>query len=59
VVTDSLTTGPAGGLSGADEIIVHAYMAAFTAALLAWADSGGKRTLEEHLHESFDALRRR
>ena len=33
-----------------------AYFAAFTAGLLAWADSNGERKLEETLDEAFRAL---
>lgn len=43
-------------LSPADSIVVTAYMAAFTAGLLAWADSGGERKVEELVDEAFDAL---
>ena len=57
VVVDALPTPP--GMRPADAIIVNAYMSAFTAALLRWADGDGERKLEELVEEAFDALRRR
>ena len=36
--------------------MVNAYLAAYTAGLLAWADSNGERKVEEPSHEAFDAL---
>ena len=49
--------GEAGGRPRpADAIRVNAYMTAFTAALLAWADGNGERKIEELLDESFEAL---
>jgi AcrR family transcriptional regulator len=54
VLADALPTPP--GMRPADAIIVNAYMAAYTAALLAWADGNGERTLEEIVEEAFDAL---
>jgi AcrR family transcriptional regulator len=53
-----------GGLPGedgaelrqSDAILVNAYMAAFTSALLVWADSNGERKLEEAMDEAFEAL---
>jgi AcrR family transcriptional regulator len=41
----------------ADVIVVNAYMAAFTSALLAWADCAGERKIEELADEAFEALR--
>lgn len=43
-------------LRPAETIVVNAYMAAFTAGLLAWADSNGELKLEELIDEAFDAL---
>ena len=40
-------------------ILVNAYMAAFTSALLAWADCGGERKIEELMDEAFSALQGR
>ena len=57
VVVDALPAPP--GMRPADAIIVNAYMSAFTAALLRWADGNGDRTLEELVEEAFDALQRR
>jgi hypothetical protein len=37
---------------------VDAHLAAYTRALLAWADSDGQRDLETLLGEAFDALQR-
>ena len=39
-----------------DVILVNAYMAAFTSALLAWADCNGERKIEELTDEAFEAL---
>jgi AcrR family transcriptional regulator len=39
-----------------DAAVVNAYMAAFTAGVLAWADGHGERKIEEHILEAFDAL---
>jgi len=38
---------------------VNAYMSAYTAALLAWADCNGERKIDELVEESFDALQPR
>ena len=43
-------------LRQADVILINAYMSAFTSALLAWADCGGERTVEELMDEAFGAL---
>ena len=59
VVADALPTPPGGALRPADAIVVNAYMSAYTAALLAWADSNGDRKLEEAMDEAFDALQPR
>ncbi|WP_375539262.1 hypothetical protein [Blastococcus sp. TML/M2B] len=43
--------------SGTAEVVqAGAYLAAFTTALLAWADSGGERKLDEVFDEAFGAL---
>lgn len=44
-------------LSPADRVIAMAYLTAFTATFLAWADCNGERSLEEIAEESFEALR--
>jgi hypothetical protein len=54
-----LRTEPGRSLPAGDAIVVNAYLSAYTAALLAWADDNGERKLEEHMEEAFDALRRR
>jgi hypothetical protein len=38
--------------------VVNAYMAAFTAGVLDWADGDGERKIEEHVAEAFEALER-
>ena len=43
-------------LSPADQVVVNAYLSAFTQGMLAWADGGGERKLEELVDEAFDAL---
>jgi AcrR family transcriptional regulator len=59
VVADALPTEPGKSLPPADAIVINAYMSAYTAALLAWADCDGERKLEDLIEESFDALGRR
>jgi AcrR family transcriptional regulator len=44
------------GIRPQDAAVVNAYMAAFTAGVLAWADGHGERKIEEHVLEAFDAL---
>jgi AcrR family transcriptional regulator len=58
LVADALPTEPGAALRPGDAIVVNAYMSAYTAGLLAWADSNGERTLEEHMEEAFEALQR-
>jgi AcrR family transcriptional regulator len=41
----------------ADAILINAYLAAFTSALLNWADCNGERKLEELVDEAFAAIR--
>ena len=36
--------------------MVNAYLSAYTAGLLAWADHNGDRKVEELIEEAFDAL---
>jgi AcrR family transcriptional regulator len=59
VVAEALPPDAGGALRPADAIIVNAYMSAYTAALLSWADCNGERKLEELLDEAFDALEQR
>lgn len=43
-------------LRPADAVVVNAYLAAFTAGLLAWADGEGADNLEDLVDEAFQAL---
>ena len=55
MVVDALPhEGRAGG--PAESIVVNAYLTAYTAGLLAWADGNGERKLEELIDEAFDVL---
>jgi AcrR family transcriptional regulator len=55
LVADALPeTG--GSLSPADAVIVNAHLAAYTSALLAWADSDGREDLMELVDDAFAAL---
>ncbi len=56
-IISGVLPGEAGGSPlRSDAILVNAYMTAFTAAMLGWADCNGERKLEELLDESFEAL---
>lgn len=55
----ALRTPSGDPLGPADVVVVNAYMAAYTAGLLAWAESDGTRKVEELVDEAFDALRQR
>jgi AcrR family transcriptional regulator len=57
MVTEALPTEGA-TLRPGDVVVVNAYLSAYTAGLLAWADGNGERKLEEHVYEAFDALER-
>ena len=59
VVADALPTQPGMALRPADTIIINAYMSAYTAALLAWADCNGAHKLEDLIEDAFDALQER
>jgi len=56
VVADALPTEPGGAQRPSDAIVVNAYMSAYTAGLLAWADCNGEHKLDELIEEAFDAL---
>jgi AcrR family transcriptional regulator len=56
LIVDALPSEPGASLRPADSIVVNAYLAAFTAGLLAWADCNGERKLEELVDEAFEAL---
>jgi AcrR family transcriptional regulator len=55
----ALAAEAGGPVPQADVILVYAYMAAFTSGLLAWADCGGERKVEELMDEAFSALQGR
>lgn len=42
--------------TAAQRVVVDAYLAAFTAGMLAWADCDGEREVEELVAEAFEAL---
>lgn len=56
LVADAMPSDAGGALTPAERIVVHAYLAAFTEGMLAWADSGGKTDLQEELAAAFAAL---
>jgi AcrR family transcriptional regulator len=58
MVADALPARPGATLSPADQVVVNAYLSAFTLGMLAWADGNGERKLEELIDEAFDALQR-
>jgi AcrR family transcriptional regulator len=58
MVADALPGRPGVTLSAAEQVVVHAYLSAFTLGMLAWADGNGERKLEELIDEAFDALQR-
>ncbi len=57
MVTDALPADRT-SLRPQDVAVVNAYMAAFTAGVLDWADGDGERKIEEHVAEAFEALER-
>jgi AcrR family transcriptional regulator len=59
MVTEALPPEGGSALGHGDAIVVNAYLAAFTAGLLAWADSNGERKIEEMVDEAFDLLEQR
>ena len=56
MVADALPGRPGITLPPADQVVVNAYLSAFTLGMLAWADGNGERKLEECIDEAFDAL---
>jgi hypothetical protein len=56
MVADALPAEPDRTPTAAERIVVHAYLAAFTEGMLAWADAGGKTDLQEELTTAFAAL---
>lgn len=59
MIAAALTAEAQAPVPQAEVILVNAYMAAFTSALLAWADCGGERKIEELIDEAFKALQAR
>jgi AcrR family transcriptional regulator len=57
MIAAALAAEAEGPLAQSDVILVNAYMAAFTSAVLVWADCDGERKLEELMDEAFGALR--
>jgi AcrR family transcriptional regulator len=53
----ALRSESGGQLGPSDVVVVNAYMAAYTAGLLAWAETDGERKVEDLVAEAFDALR--
>jgi AcrR family transcriptional regulator len=56
LVADALPAGSGTTLGPGDQVVVNACLAAYTAGLLAWADGGGERKVEETVDEAFAAL---
>ena len=56
LLIDALQAERGGPLPTADAVLVSAYMAVFTAGVLAWADCDGAHKPEELIDEAFDAL---
>jgi hypothetical protein len=59
MVADALPAEGGPRLKPGDAIVVNAYLSAFTAGLLGWADCNGERKLEELVDEAFDVLEQR
>ena len=55
-VAQALPSEPGAPVRPADSIVINAYLAAYTAGLLAWADGNGERKVEELVDEAFQAL---
>jgi AcrR family transcriptional regulator len=58
MIADALPAEPGAALSPADQVVVYAYLSAFTLGMLAWADCNGAHKLEELVDEAFDALQK-
>jgi AcrR family transcriptional regulator len=56
LVADALPAEPGTALRPGEAIVVNAYLSAYTAGLLGWADCNGERKLEELVDEAFDVL---
>jgi AcrR family transcriptional regulator len=57
MIADALPAEAGATLSPADQVVVNAYLSAFTLGMLAWADGNGRQKLEEVVDAAFDALR--
>jgi AcrR family transcriptional regulator len=55
-LAEALPSGPDSPLRPADAVVINAYLAAYTAGLLAWADGNGERKVDELVDEAFEAL---
>ena len=55
-ITDALPSTAGAALRPGDAAIVNAYLAAYTAGVLAWAECNGEQPLEQLVDEAFDAL---
>ncbi|SOD95694.1 TetR/AcrR family transcriptional regulator [Blastococcus haudaquaticus] len=56
MITAALPELSGTALTARDAVVVNAYLSAYTAGLLAWADGNGERKPEELIEEAFDAL---
>lgn len=56
MVAGAIPAEPGRSLSPADAVIINAHLAAFTSALLSWADSDGQEDLVKLVDEAFAAL---
>jgi AcrR family transcriptional regulator len=59
MVAGAMPTATGTEISPADAVVVNAYLSAYTAGLLAWADSDGQQDLAKLVDEAFDALQQR
>jgi AcrR family transcriptional regulator len=58
LLADAMPTGPSGSLTPTDAVVVNAHLAAFTSAVLVWADSEGTKDLDELIDAAFETLQR-
>ena len=56
MIADALPAEPGATVRPADQVVINAYLSAFTLGMLAWADCNGEHKLEELVDEAFDAL---
>jgi AcrR family transcriptional regulator len=59
MIADALPGEGTAAARQADAILINAYLAAFTSALLNWAECNGERKLGELMDEAFEAMRSR